>query len=276
MALFAINDAVLKVLSERMGTAQVMVLRGILGGTLLLGLTIATGAGARLADALHPPVLARTLFDAMASIMFVMALMGLPVATITALIQLVPILTSLAGVALFADPLTRRQMAALAIGLAGVLVVTRPFSGGVGLHLLFAVAAILLLTGRDIVTRWTAPTTPSLVVATCTTFAVPVLSMPELVFQGWQSLEPRNALLIGLIALCVAAGNFLMVIAVRRAPFPAIAPYRYSAIPFAMMAGLVLLGEIPDAAMIGGAAAIAFSAFLALPVQGRRTRPADV
>lgn len=265
MALFALNDALLKTLSERIGAAQVMVLRGVLGGFLLLGLLIATGAGRRLLDAFSPPVLGRTLCDALASIMFVLALMGLPVATVTALIQLVPILTSLAGVALFGDRLARRNVTALGLGLAGVLVVTRPLSGEADMHLVYAVAAILLLSTRDVVTRWTRPSTPSLVVATCATFAVPLLSAPELALRGWQALLPSEATLIGVTALCVAAGNVAMVLAVRRAPLPVIAPFRYSAIPFAMAAGMLVLGERPDAAMVAGAVLIAASGLLALP-----------
>lgn len=268
MALFAGNDAILKLLSVQIPAAQVMLLRGLLGGFLLLGLVFASGAGSRLRSALRPAVLLRTLCDALASIMFVMALMGLPVATITALIQLVPIVTSIAGVLVFRDAATRRQMAALALGLAGVLVVTRPFSGGIGVHLLFGVAAIVLLSGRDVLTRCTAPGTPSLVVAMMATFAVPVLSIPEVAIQGWQPLDTEAALLIGLISSLVAAGNFLMVIAVRYSPLPAIAPFRYTAIPFAMLAGLLLLDEQPDMSMITGASVVAFSGLLALP---RRT-----
>jgi drug/metabolite transporter (DMT)-like permease len=264
MALFAANDAVLKLLSEQIPPAQVMLLRGIVGGVLLLGLVLVTGAGPRLRSAFRPVVLLRTLCDALASVMFVMALMGLPVATITALIQLVPIVTSIAGVLIFRDVVTRRQLAAVVLGLAGVLVITRP-SGSVGVHLLFGIAAVALLTGRDVLTRCTAPGTPSLVVATMTTFAVPMLSIPEVAIQPWQPLDAKAAMLIGLISFLVAAGNLLMVVAVRYSPLPAIAPYRYTAIPFALFAGFLLLDEQPDTWMMAGAAAIAMSGLLALP-----------
>ncbi|MDW6023026.1 DMT family transporter [Mesorhizobium sp. BAC0120] len=264
MALFAANDAVLKLLSEQIPPAQVMVLRGIVGGVLLLGLVLVTGAGPRLGSGFRPAVLLRTLCDALASVMFVMALMGLPVATVTALIQLVPVVTSIAGVLIFRDRMTRRQLAAVVLGLAGVLVITRP-SGSVGAHLLFGIAAVALLAGRDVLTRCTAPGTPSLVVATMTTFAVPMLSIPEVAFQAWQPLEVKAAMLIGLISLLVAVGNLLMVIAVRYSPLPAIAPYRYTAILFALFAGLLLLDEQPDTWMIAGGGAIAMSGFLGLP-----------
>lgn len=270
MALFAGNDALIKLLSQSLPAAQVMLLRGLVGGALLLGLVLVMGSGPRLAVAFRPAVLLRAVLDALASVMFVMALMGLPVATITALIQLVPIVTASCGVLLFGDRITVRQVGALALGLAGVLVVTRPFSAGIGVHLLFGLAAMLLLSARDVVTRYTAPQIPSLIVATTATFAVPLLSIPDVVASGWQPLDTEAALLIGLISLLVAAGNVLMVVAVRHSPFPAIAPYRYTAIPFAALAGLLLLGEWPDTAMIIGAAAIAASGILALPAA--RTR----
>lgn len=265
MALFAANDATLKILAERLGPAQVMLLRGCVGGVMLLGLGFGLGIGRQLWMALHPVVLLRASCDAMASVMFVMALVGMPVATITALIQLVPILTSVAGVLLFGDVMTRRQSLALAIGLLGVVLITRPSAEGVGMHLLFGIAAIVLLTTRDVITRGSAQRVPSLVVATCATLAIPVISIPQLSGERWHAVDLETAVLIGMLGALVAAGNLLMIVAVRSAPLPAIAPYRYSAVPFALIAGAVLLGEFPDTLMLAGTGAIALGGVLALP-----------
>lgn len=265
MALFAANDAILKILSERIGAAQIMMLRGLLGGALLSVLIVASGAGTRLRTAFRPAVLLRTLCDALASIMFVMALMGLPVATITALIQLVPITTALAGVFLFGEALTRRQLAALALGFAGVLGVTRPFAGNLDVHLFFGLAAIILLSLRDVVTRGAAAGTSSLVIATLTTFAVPLLSVPQFVEQGWRSVDIEAAILVSVISAFVAVGNLLMVVAVSCAPLSTITPFRYSAIPFAIVAGTMFLHEYPDLQTVVAAGAIALSGILALP-----------
>lgn len=60
MALFAGNDAILKLLSERIPAAQVMLLRGLLGGVLLLGLVFVSGAASRLRSAFRSAVLLRT------------------------------------------------------------------------------------------------------------------------------------------------------------------------------------------------------------------------
>ncbi|MER8827491.1 DMT family transporter [Mesorhizobium sp. M0938] len=265
MALFAANDATIKILAERLGPAQVMLLRGCVGGAILLALGLALGIGRQLWMALRPAVLLRALCDAMAGVMFVMALVGMPVATITALIQLVPILTSVAGVLMFGDVMTRRQSLALAIGLLGVVMITRPSAEGFGMHLLFGIAAIVLLTSRDVITRGSAQRVPSLVVATCATLAIPVISIPQLSGETWHAVDLESAVLIGMLGALVAAGNLLMIVAVRSAPLSAIAPYRYSAIPFALIAGAVLLGEFPDALMLAGTGAIALSGVLALP-----------
>ncbi|RWD73639.1 DMT family transporter [Mesorhizobium sp.] len=265
MALFAANDATLKTLAERLDPGQVMLLRGCVGGAILLGFGLLMGIGRQLWMALRPAVLLRASCDAMASVMFVLALVGMPVATITALIQLVPILTSLAGVLMFGDVMTRRQSLALAIGLVGVAMITRPSAEGVGTHLLFGIAAIVLLTTRDVITRGSAQRVPPLVVATCATLAIPVISIPRLSGETWHAVDLETAVLIGVLGALVAAGNLLMIVAVRSAPLPAIAPYRYSAIPFALIAGAVLLGEFPDALMLAGTVAIALSGVLALP-----------
>lgn len=265
MALFAANDATFKILAERLDPGQLMVLRGCVGGAILLGFALLMGNGRQLLMAVRPAVLLRASCDATASVMFVMALVGMPVATITALIQLVPIMTSIAGVLMFGEVMTRRQSLALAIGLLGVVMITRPSAQGIGMHFLFGIAAVVLLTTRDVITRGSAQRVPPFVVATCATLAIPVISIPRLSGKTWHAVDLETAILIGVLGTLVAAGNFLMIVAVRSAPLPAIAPYRYSAIPFALVAGAVLLGEFPDALMLAGTAAIALSGVLALP-----------
>ena len=269
MALFAVNDATIKMLSGHIGIAQIMILRGLLGGALLVGVIVHTRTAFRVRAIFHPLVLLRTLCDAGASVMFVMALAGLPVATVTALIQLVPIFTTIAGRLVFQDSVSLRQVTALMVGFVGVFAVIQPTSFQGGTYLLFGLGAVFMLAMRDVATRLADQQLSSLVLAAFATFAIPLVSLPHLIQQGWQFLSVADAAFIAGTALLVATGNYLMVVAVRTASLSTLAPFRYSALVFAVVAGVVVLGEFPNMLALGGFGIIVAGGVLASSRSGK-------
>lgn len=269
MALFAINDAAVKMLSSHIGIGQIMILRGLLGGALLVVVIIQTQTTFHIRTVFQPLVLLRTLCDAGASVMFIMALAGLPVATVTALIQLVPLLTTIAGKLVFHDSVSRRQVTALIVGFVGVIAVIQPTSFQGGAHIFCGLGAVFLLATRDVATRLADQQLSSLVLAAFATFAIPLVSLPQLALEGWVPLTVTEAALIAGTALLVAVGNFMMVVAVRPASLSAIAPFRYSAIIFAVIAGVLILREFPTMMALGGCGLIVTGGLLVSPRAGK-------
>ena len=102
-----------------------------------------------------------------------------------------------------------------------------------------------------------------------TTLALPFVW----VWPGW--------LVLGLMVLLGALGGFghyLLVLAYERAPASVIAPLGYCGLIFAVTYGLVLFGELPNLAMLAGAAVIAGGGLVVIsgerpaPLPGRSAR----
>lgn len=264
MALFVQNDVATKLLTERFATPQVMILRGIVGCIVLLVALRMTGARYSWRQALHPSLLARSTCDAGASLAFVFALPHIPLATITAVTMLSPVVSAAAGAVLFRETINARLVFSMALGFAGVLIFARPEAGGVDRPLMLAVLATLLLSLRDLITRKTEADVPSGLVALVTTLAVPVLLMPAVVHDGFEPMPPLDVMLLVYAGVFAAVGNWLLVAAVRLATLAEIAPFRYAAIPISMLASLVVWGENPNGGMIAGSLLIAAGGILAL------------
>lgn len=264
MTMFVQNDVATKLLTERFPALQVMTVRGVIGGMVLFLFLRMTGAAIPWRHALKAPVLARSACDAAASLAFVFALVGLPLATITALIQIVPVLSAVAAALLFRETLTRRLLLSMALGLSGVMLFAQPSDGALDRHLLLAGLCTLLLCLRDLITRRTEDEIPSSLVALLTTVAVPVVAAPFLIVSGINPMTVSDVGVLLVAAVFVSFGNWFLVLAMRMTTLGAIAPFRYFAIPISMIAGIVVWSEMPTLAMISGAALIAIGGAVAL------------
>ena len=264
MTMFVQNDVATKLLMERFPAVQVITVRGMIGGMVLLFFLRMSGAVIPWRYALKAPVLTRSACDAAASLAFVFALVGLPLATITALVQIVPVLSALAAGLLFRERLTRRLLFSMALGFSGVMLFAQPSDGALDRHLLLAVLCTLLLCLRDLITRSTADDIPSSLVALLTTVAVPAVASPFLIMTGINTMTLEDVGVLLIAAVFVSFGNWFLVLAMRMTTLGAIAPFRYFAIPISMLAGFVVWSEVPSIPMISGAILIALGGAVAL------------
>lgn len=252
MLLFTLNDAMLKLAGGTLPAEQVMVLRGLTAGLALYGVIRLTRLPLRARQALAPMPLVRAVCDALASILFVYALLDLPIATVTAFIQAVPILSSVAGALLFKEVIGGRQWLALALCMCGVTAITGIDIGGNVVSFAIMLGAVGLMVVRDLATRSTAATVPSLTVALTSTLAVPLLSMPLATPAAWAVPDLSESLLITGTALCVGAATLMLISAMRVATLARIAPFRYAAMVFSVLVGMLVWGEYPDAYALFG------------------------
>lgn len=256
MLLYTMNDAMLKLIGDSLPIGEVMILRGIAAGVVLTVVMRVTGVGFSLRQLLAPMAVIRALCDATASILFVFALLDLPIAVVTAFIQTVPILSSLAGALIFSEPISRGQYIALALCMAGVLAITGlvPVTDPFALAVMLGAIALMVL--RDLATRKADPTLPSITMALSSTVAVTVLSLLCSAPASWQMPGALQSRLILATALCVGIATLLFVIAMRITTLARIAPFRYSAMVFAVLTGALLWNEQPGPLTLLGAALI--------------------
>ena len=90
---------------------------------------------------------------------------------------------------------------------------------------------------------------------------------------GWTQPSGRAWGLLALAAVLVLIGYQCMIIALRSGDISAVAPFRYSALLWAMLLGYVVFGDRPDAMMVTGASIIVGSGLYAFYRERVRERP---
>ena len=123
---FTLNDAITKYSSQSMNMAQVMLIRGAFA-SLFVGL-LAWQRGALLQPRLmlQPLVAIRVLGEAGATVAFLVALAHLPIGSVSAVLQALPLAVTMGAALFFGEVVGWRRWLAIAAGFAGVLVIVRP------------------------------------------------------------------------------------------------------------------------------------------------------
>lgn len=265
MATFTTNDAITKLVLETVGFGQVLLVRGLFATVLIVVLAWSRGALKKPRQVLQPMVALRTLFEMVATITFVIALSHMPLANISAVLQALPLGVTMAAALFFGEKVGWRRWVAIAFGFVGVLVIVRPGFEGFNAFSLLALASVCCAAGRDLVTRRIPKEVPSMLVSAATAASVTLLGgVFMLAFEGWQPLPADSVGLLAIASVVLIGGYQFVIMAMREGDISFVAPFRYTALIWALTLGYLLFGETPDLAMIVGASFIVLSGLYAL------------
>jgi S-adenosylmethionine uptake transporter len=254
MASFTMNDAFVKLLAADLPLFQTIFLRGVLTTLMMLALAAALGqARFRIPRGDWPPLAGRTLCEIGAAVLFLTALVNMPIANATAILSALPLVVTLAAAMFLGEPLGWRRMSAVAVGFAGVMLIVQPGTDGFTIWSLMALASVFLITGRDLLTRRLSAGVSSLGVAVITAAAVGVFGGVASLGQPWAPVGPREAALLGGASLFIIGGYLFSIMVMRVGEVGVVAPFRYTGIVFALVVGLLFFGEWPNALALAGA-----------------------
>lgn len=259
MAAFAAEDALLKALSVRIPTGQLLAVIG-LAGMAVFALWVALGPeGLRLRDLLRPAVALRNLCEAVCAVTFVTALATGDLAIASAILQAQPLLMTLGAALFLGERVGWRRWLSIAIGFAGVLLIVKPGTAAFEFSSVLAVTAVLALAVRDLITRRLPPEVGSGLLSAGAFGSMGLAGLGLMAAGGQGAVMPtpgQGALLAATLGFGLL-GYITMVIATRLAEISVIAPFRYSRLLFAMALAVLVFGERPDAATLIGAGMIA-------------------
>jgi drug/metabolite transporter (DMT)-like permease len=271
VALFAIMDAGLKVLSTRYPPLQVSALRGLASLPLVAAWALATVGPRALLRVRWPLHLLRGGLSVGMMGGFIYGLARMPLSTAYAITFAAPLLvTALAGPVL-GEKVGPRRWTAIVIGLVGVLVVLRPTGAGM---LTLAGAAVLggavcyaisILTTRAMAHRESSQAMVLWLVTMMSVFAG-ALALPH-----WQPMTMADLSPVLAIGMAGALAQVALTEAFRHGEASQIAPLEYSALLWGVLADLLLWRTLPDAATWVGAGIIIASGLYLL----RRERVAS-
>jgi len=265
MAAFAVEDSLIKLLSTRLSSGQILLMIG-LGGTL--GFYIWSrqkGEGLTAQIITNRWVIGRTLSELVGTAFFVLALALVPISTVSAIIQVSPLLVTLGAAVVLRERVGLRRWSAILVGLFGVAVILRPWSAAFEASALLALMGVIGLSARDVATRRIAKTTPSLALATLGFGATIPAGVILLIFDPrliWPASS--DALLIAISILIAIGGYYCIIAAMRIGEVAAVVPFRYSRLVFGVAIGVWYFGEVLDQWTLIGSAIVVLSGLYAL------------
>lgn len=257
MAAFTFNDTAIKALSAEVPLAQAIFLRGVLGTTLLYLAARAMGA-IRLDLPRREWVLIalRSLADLGATYLFLAALMQMPLANLTAILQALPLTVALAAALVFREPLGWRRILAIAIGFFGVMLIVRPGTEGFDIYALYGLGAVGFVTVRDLAARRLSRETPSITVALAGALLITLSAGLVSMLDGWTPVAQRDLGLLAVAAFFIVAGYLTSVMTMRVGEIGFVSPFRYTGLLWALLLGWLVFGDWPRPLTLVGAALV--------------------
>ncbi len=246
MALFIVNDALVKIALVEMPTHQIIFVRGLIASTLILVVAVVTGAHRQWRALAHPLIVTRTLLEAFVAYTYIAALGLLTVADATAINMLSPLLITALGALFLGEDVRWRRWAAIGAGFAGMLLVVRPGGGVFGVGALLALAATFAVAVRDVITRRLPTGVPTVLVTASTLLVLTTLTgIASLILPTAPVRGPTLALL-AVAAVLVVLGNIAIIVAFRDTDVSAVSPFRYTVIVWAVIVGYLVFGDLPQ------------------------------
>lgn len=254
MAAFTFNDTLVKVIGGQLPLFQIISLRGLLATSLIFLLARTLGKlrfNLRRRD--WGLVAARCASEIGATYCFLAALMIMPIANITAVLQALPLTVTLGAAVFLGEEVGWRRMAAILLGFCGVLLIVRPGPDGFSEGALYALLAVAFVTARDLTTRRMSSEVPSLTVTLLASISVTVFALVCSLGVEWEPVSLSQVMLLIGAAVFILGGYSLSVMVMRVGEISFVSPFRYTGLIWAILLGWLVFGDWPDGLTLLGA-----------------------
>jgi drug/metabolite transporter (DMT)-like permease len=181
----------------------------------------------------------------------------------------VPLLIALFSAWWLGERLSARRWLAIAAGLAGVLLILRPWTGSFHPALLLCIGQVVLYALFNMLTRHMAASESPAAMQWLSALGATVLLAPAGLAQ-WQTPQGAGTwLLIAATGLLGGLGHLLAAQAHRYASAATLGPYLYQQILYMTLLGWLVFAQVPDGLVIAGAAVVVASGLYLWWAEGR-------
>jgi len=273
---FVICDTFMKLTTAALPPFEVLFLRGVFATICCAGLLIALGLGRIAFKGFVWTAVLRAAFETASVLCYIVALAGMPIADVLAIVQTAPLVLILLAASIFRERIGPVRIGLIAMGFVGALLVAQPDAHSVSAVALLAFASAIGTALRDITSRSVPATVPALAV----TFAIVIIVMlgsgaGMMMTENIVMPSGRHLLYLFGAGVGVTAGHYGIFLAYRLGRPGVIAPFFYSFVLWAVLSGVIVFGELPNPLALSGIAAIVASG-LAIVLMDRRKAPLEV
>ena len=276
MASYAVSDVCTKLVAKNYPFGETIAVRGFFT-IIVVGIVLAlSGYWRAVPRVLIKPVFLRSAFDALASLLYIAALINMPIANAAALNMAHPLILVALSVIFFAEAVGWRRWSAVIVGFIGVLFIVRPTPEAFNMFALAGLGAPFFGALRELATRRLDPALPSMAIAFVSVIVLTLAGCAGSLIETWRLMGWWELGLLSLAGCFFSLATYLVVFAFRTAEISAVAPFRYTFLVFAGIAGYVFFGEWPDLWSIVGAVLIVGSGLYTLHREALRRRAATL
>jgi drug/metabolite transporter (DMT)-like permease len=263
---FSVNDMAIKFLSGGYALHQVVMLRAMIGMVVLFVVLLPLSGGlAALKTRRLGLHLLRGACVTFANMAFFLGIAAMPMAEAVAIFFVSPFIITVFSIVFLGERVGWRRWTAIGVGLVGVLIVLRPGSEVFRLASLFPIVAAFCYASLHMLTRYIGRTESALTMSFYIQLMFIVVSAgiglvvgdgrfagtgdPSLdfLFREWVVPAMSDWWIIAAIGTTTAFGGFFISQAYRVAEAAVVAPFEYVAIPLAVLWGVLVFDEWPDA-----------------------------
>lgn len=244
MALFAVEDALVKTAAESMPSGQMIIGFGF-AGTIFFWGAIIWRKEPLLAAVSSSVMRLRMLLEILGRMFYFLALALTPLSSTTAILQATPLVVVAGAALFFGERVLIGRWLAIAAGLIGVLIILQPTGEQFSPLSLLAVLGMIGFAGRDLASRAAPIAFSTFVLGFYGFVAVIISGVIVSIWSGAAYVVPSNA---GALALAAGAaiGVFAYISlmkAMRTGEVSTVTPFRYSRLLFGVGLGYFVFAE---------------------------------
>ena len=270
---FSVNDVFIKSLGRSLDPMELALFRYLIGAIILAPLFWRVGWAGLKTERLGLHMM-RLVIASIAQIGTLIAVINLPLASVTALSFSRILFTTLIAIVLLRELVTRQRWWATGMGFLGVLVMLRPGPDGVEPMALIAIGAAMAFALANVMIRMLSRTETAIRIlfyyhlGGSLRFVVPAI----LVWRSPVGVEWLMAAGIGVLTT-LAMVAFVRGFAVGEASV--IGPMEYTRVVYAALLGLFIFDEVPDLWTILGALIVIASTTYIARIEAKAARKPD-
>jgi drug/metabolite transporter (DMT)-like permease len=249
--------------TRELNVFQIMEVRSLAGFVLLSPFIYRVGGFRVLRTSRLPQHIGRNLVHYVAQLGWFFALTLIPIGQVVAIEFTMPIWTALLAASFLSERMTPWKIAAIVLGLVGVIVIVRPATGEINPGQLIALGAAMGFGVSMALVKSLTRTESALSILFWMLVVQSVAGfIPTLFVWTWPSAYVWAW--VGVIAVCGTFSHYCLASAMRYADATIVVPMDFLRVPLTATAGWLLYSERLDAWTVLGAALILFGSLLNL------------
>ena len=255
MGCLTLTDMLIKIVSQTLPIGQVMIFYGVGALAVFWGLLRINGESIQLSPFTNLAVVWRNIGDLIAMNSMFLALVYVPLSTVGAVIQAVPILVTACAALFLGEQVGLKRASAIFIGFLGTLLIIQPGAANFDITTILVLIAAVGMALRDIATKLVRENFSTLLLSFYSCFLFIISGSILLLIEGDPGvLDLENSVILVSMIASGCLGFFFMTKAVRLGDMSVVTPFRYTRLLFSMAAGIIILGEQVNGIMLIGSA----------------------